>query len=109
MFKLIYKIGQRYRNPSISKWFKFLKTSERWSVEELEKHQLKKLQEICTLAYQNATFYQQQFDKNHLHPSDIKSLDDLKKIPVLSKQQLLENVEEIHTSIKFKKSKFEFY
>lgn len=103
MYKWIYKIGQRLRNPSISKWLPFLKESEKWTLASLEAYQLKKLQELVVIAYTNSTYYKNRFDASGIKPSDIQSLKDLKKLPITTKSDLLIHHKEIHASLKFKK------
>lgn len=103
MFKYLYLLGRRWRNPSIKKCFTWLKSTEKWSITELEQHQLKKLQEICLLAYQNSPFYKDFFDSHQFHPNDLKTLADIAKIPILTKKQLLDHVSEIHTKLPLKK------
>ena len=97
--KMIFKIGQKLRNPSLKNWFKFLKNSETWTLEELENYQLKKLQELVSVAYNNSKFYRILFNKNGFNPSHINSLEDLKKLPIISKQDLISNNKEIHTEL----------
>ena len=103
MFKRIYKIGERLRNPSMATWLPFLKASETWSLEALEDYQLKKLQELATIAYENTAYYKNSFDALGLKPSDIRSLSDLQKLPTITKKELLNFNKEIHTNLKFKK------
>jgi len=90
IFKPIFKIGQRLRNPSLNRWYKFLKLSEKWSLDELENYQLKKLKEILKIAYNNSSYYKSKFDLAGVYPSDLKKLDDLKKFPLITKEVLIE-------------------
>jgi len=101
--KGIFKIGQRLRNPSIATWFHFLKASETWTLASLEAYQLKKLQELVVVAYANSPYYKNIFDASGMKPSDIRSLEDLKKLPVTTKTDLLVHNKEIHTNLNFKK------
>ena len=103
MFKQIFKIGQRLRNPSLTTWFHFLKASEKWPLAALEAYQLQKLQELVAVAYANSAYYKKIFDELGVKPSDIRSLDDLKKLPVTTKSDLLVHNKEIHTGLKFRK------
>ena len=97
--KLIYKIGERNRNPSIKPWFKFLKQSESWTLQELEAYQLMRLKLVLGKAYAESSFYKLLFDKNKISPSQIKSLNDLKKIPIIDKATLINNTTHIHTNL----------
>ena len=101
--KLIYSLGQNYRNPSLKKHLKFLMKSDTWSLEKLEKYQLKKLQELIHFSYHNSEFYNKKFKESNLVPQDIKSLNDIKKLPITTKEDLIDFNKEIHTNFKFKK------
>ncbi|MCH3881957.1 MULTISPECIES: phenylacetate--CoA ligase family protein [Tenacibaculum] len=103
MFKWLYKIGQQYRNPSISKWYFFLKNSEKWTIKELEIYQFQKLKELVEIAYNHSDYYKAIFDKNNLKTNDIATLEDIVKIPILEKDELLKLNKEIHTNKRFKK------
>lgn len=54
---------------------------------EIEKLQLERLQKTVRHCM-NSPFYKQRFAENHLSPEDIRSLDDLQKIPFTTKQSL---------------------
>ena len=103
-YKLIYLLGQKYRNPSLGKIYNSLKKSEKWSLDELENYQLKKLKEILNIAYNNSSFYKSKFDELHINIFEINKLSDIKKIPILTKKELIGFSNEIHTNLKFKKS-----
>ena len=102
-YQWIFKLGQQLRNPSINAWFAFLKKSETWSLEDLEKYQLEKLQELLQFAYHYSPFYKKHFDRHNFSISDLKSLDDIHKIPTIYKRDLLDHTKEIHTQYPFKK------
>ena len=55
--------------------------------EEIEAYQLEKLQQTVRHCM-NSLFYKQRFEEIGLKPEDIQSLDDLKKIPFTTKQDL---------------------
>lgn len=101
--KIIYSIGANIRNPNLLKKYLFLKDSEKWTLSELEDYQLIKLKELLKLAYNNSTYYKHKLDASKINISTISSLNDLKKIPILTKSDLLKNTAEIHTNTIFKK------
>lgn len=102
--KSIYLIGQKLRNPSIKRQLKFLKGAENWSLEQLENYQFKKLKEIVDFAFNNSEYYNRKMLEIGISPSNIKSLKDIEKLPVLSKRDLLIYNSEIQSSFKFKKT-----
>jgi len=59
--------------------------------EELRKHQLQKLKEQVKHCYESSAFYHKKFDSVGLKPEDIKSLEDLQKIPFTIKTDLRDN------------------
>jgi phenylacetate-CoA ligase len=58
---------------------------------ELRKHQLRKLKEQVKHCYEDSTFYRKKFKDAGLKPEDIKTLDDLQKIPFTVKNDLRDN------------------
>lgn len=63
------------------------KELETMSRPEIEKLQLERLQRVVKHCM-NSPFYKKRFEDINLKPEDIKSLDDLKKIPFTTKQDL---------------------
>jgi phenylacetate-CoA ligase len=61
------------------------------SFDELRNLQLERLQWSVRHAYDNSPFYKQSFDKHGVHPDDIRSLEDLAKLPFTGKQDLRDN------------------
>ena len=64
---------------------------ETMPVEELKKHQLQKLKAQVKHCYEHSSFYHKKFDETNLKPDDIKSLQDLAKIPFTVKNDLRDN------------------
>lgn len=69
-------------------WNKDIETMPR---EKLEKLQLKRLQETVNRVYENVKPYREKMDKAGIKPDDIKTLDDLSKLPFTVKQDLRDN------------------
>jgi len=63
------------------------------SRDELTNIQNAKLKVVTPFLYENSDFYKQRFDRLGLIPSDIQSLDDLHKWPVIDKKEMMEDVE----------------
>jgi len=61
------------------------------SREEIEKIQLKRLQEIVKRVYHLSPFYKKKFDELGITPDDIKTLEDIQKLPFTKKQDLRDN------------------
>lgn len=63
---------------------------ETLSIEDIRKLQLERLKATINHCM-NSEFYKKRFAENGLKPEDIKTLDDLKKIPFTTKQDLRDN------------------
>lgn len=59
--------------------------------EALEALQLKRLQQTVQRVYHTVGYYRRKFDEVGVHPDDIKTLGDLKKLPFTTKQDLRDN------------------
>jgi len=59
--------------------------------EALEPIQLRRLQTTLSRVYATVPFYRKKFDEAGLMPGDVKSLDDLKRLPFTVKQDLRDN------------------
>jgi len=59
--------------------------------EELSDLQNKKLRTIIRHAYRNVSFYRQKFNSAGVSPEDIKTVEDLPKLPITTKQEVKEN------------------
>ena len=63
---------------------------ETMPLDELKKLQLTRLKKLVKYVYENNRFYHDRFKASGVKPEDIKKLDDIKKIPFLTKQDLRE-------------------
>jgi phenylacetate-CoA ligase len=69
----------------------FLKDSESWSKDKIEEYQLSQIKNTINYAYENVPYYAKLFNSNGILPKDIKTLDNLRKIPCLTKELVKEN------------------
>ena len=65
-----------------------LEKSQWYSQEKLKGLQDTKLSKLIAHAYENVPYYNRLFKKHGIRPNDIKCTEDLKKIPLLSKDAL---------------------
>ncbi len=59
--------------------------------EALEALQLKRLQQVAGRVYHTVGFYKRVFDEAGITPDDIKTLDDIRRLPFTTKQDLRDN------------------
>lgn len=48
--KIIYKLGVKWRNPSLLRQFESLKKSDKWSIEKLQAYQFERLKTLLQFA-----------------------------------------------------------
>jgi len=65
--------------------------AETMSADELAAVQFIRLKEIVAYAWTNSTFYRSRMDALGIAPHDVKSLDDVAKLPFLTKDDFREN------------------
>lgn len=61
---------------------------ETLSRQEIEAIQLDKLKKVVSRVYEKVPYYKNKMDEAGIKPEDIKSLDDLKKLPFTTKQDM---------------------
>ncbi len=89
------KIRFRYHSKEYPKWYEFYKETANWSDDKLREYQWQEVEEIINYAYEHVPYYRKKFDNAHIKPSDIKSFDDLSKIPYLEKEEVRLHSEEL--------------
>ena len=52
-------------------------------------YQLRELQKLVNFAYHNVGMYREMYDQARIHPRDLRSLEDLKQFPSVSKNDVL--------------------
>lgn len=60
-------------------------------VEKMRELQLERLQKIVAYAYEKVPFYRKKYDEAGVKPSDIKCLEDIRKLPFTVKSDLRDN------------------
>ena len=88
---LILPLNDQIFKRNVSKDLNFLQKSQWWSPEDLKKYQNEKLRLLINHAYKNVPYYRELFKANKLTPDDIKTQNDLIKIPLLTKEIIRKN------------------
>lgn len=69
-----------------------LEKTQWYSPREIRELQLFKLKSLIDYAYERIPYYRKIFEERALRPADINSLEDLRKLPVLTKDDIRENL-----------------
>lgn len=84
-----------WSHREFKRYYSWLNETQWWSRSELEALQLEQLKALIKHAYENVPYYRRVFDELRFKPGDIASLDDLQKIPLLTKEDVRNNQEEL--------------
>lgn len=101
--RIAFKIGAKFRNPSLKKIYKELIKTDYASLEELELIQEKKFSELIDVAFKNSPYLKDKYLVYGVERKDIKSIKDICKLPILDKEELRKNARNIQTNLTFKK------
>lgn len=90
--KILLPISDVTFGTDVSNKLHFLEKSQWWTPTKLEDYQNKKLRALIKHAYNNVPYYHNLFKSLNLNPEDIKSKDDLVKLPTISKNDMQNNI-----------------
>jgi phenylacetate-CoA ligase len=79
----LYEKGIKRRH--ILDYRRFLEESQWWSAEKIQKYQWEQLINLLQHAYMQVPYWREIFRKNNLLPQAIKNYDDLRKLPMTTK------------------------
>lgn len=85
---IIYPLGDLAFGSSVIKYFRSLQKTQWCSAEQLRELQNKKLRDLIKHAYNNVPYYHRIFDQIGITDKDIKTVDDLIIIPILTKNDI---------------------
>ncbi|MFQ3262051.1 MAG: phenylacetate-CoA ligase [Reinekea sp.] len=103
IYKLIFILGAKLRNPSLFKIYKSLKKTEMFTADELKEVKNYNAREFFSFVYDYSPYYRQKFDEVGFIPNEIDDFTDLSKLPITEKRDLLEKNKLIRSDFRFKK------
>ena len=87
MFTIAHQVGDLNFYPTYRQLLK-----NQWkSYDELKEGQEKQLNHMVKFAYQSVPFYHRLFDNRSINPDDIRTVEDLEKLPIITKGMINEN------------------
>ena len=84
---------------------KYLNKTQWYSLKEIKKIQEKRLRSLINHAYHNVPYYHNLFRELKLKPDDFKNIQNIKKIPILTKDTIVKNFDQLK-AINFSSKKF---
>jgi phenylacetate-CoA ligase len=84
-----WRYGSTYR-----KWCRFLKSAQYWSGDQIQQWQLGRLKAIVSHAYYQTTGYRELFRTHGVAPEDIRTLHDIRLLPLTTKELIRDNLKD---------------
>lgn len=95
---ILLPIGDIVYGSHVCKEYKNLKRTDFFSSDDLQKIQNEKLQRLVKHCYETVPYYTKLFNSLGLKPEDIKTSGDLRKLPVLTKQIIRDNYDDLYST-----------
>lgn len=83
------------KGTNIYKYYNFYNKTLQWNRKQIEIYQFKKFKLLIDHAYKNVPFYKDRLKNIGFVPNDIRSLEDIKYIPLLTRKDLQENTKKL--------------
>ena len=86
------RLGNRKELPEL---FRSMLKTQYWAQERIRLLQTRKLKHLLIHAFERSDYYRNQFDQSDFNPYHFDELSQIKKIPILTKRDLKENLADI--------------
>jgi len=96
MNPFLFRTLQRFkhlRSPEFYRTIRQVEQQQWMSRDELGAMAWKKQRVLVGHAYENCPFYKQKYDNAGFHPGDLKNQDDFASVPMVKKQEIRSNIE----------------
>ncbi len=87
---------EQFREKRYLKNFPDLQETQWWSYDELVALQNQRLRHIVAYAYRNIPAYKKRWDQAGVHPRDIDTIEDLPKLPIVTRKEIQENIKDFY-------------
>lgn len=88
---LVFKAGHFLKRPGVIHYYNDFQQTQWQPFEWLRGQQEKQLRELIKFAYENVPYYTKLFNQLGIEPSNITTIEDLEKLPILTKRIIKEN------------------
>lgn len=95
LLKAILPVSDVFFHTHLASWYKRIKKMLGWKPEAILDWQTSQMRNLIQDAYRYSPYYHKLFDSLSLSPEDIRTPDDLKKIPPLTKEIIASHYDEI--------------
>lgn len=87
---IILPFGDKLTRQCVMEYYSFIKEAQWWDRDRLDEYQRKQLFNTLNSAYSQTPFYKGLFDKHKIKLKDLKTSNDLQRLPIVTKDMLRE-------------------
>lgn len=85
---VVYPLAEKIKGTNSIEWYHRIHKMNMWSREEIRVWQEEQLRKVVNQAYYHTIYWRRVFDDRGLKPEDIYNAEDLKKLPILTKNDV---------------------
>jgi phenylacetate-CoA ligase len=104
--KVLFPLHESLKGHSSVELRKSLEQSQWWARDKLEEYRVSRLRAFLQEVNRTVPYYKNLFDNLDFKPNEINSLEDLKRLPLLTKADIRNNIDGFKTNAKCKLSRF---
>lgn len=93
--QVIYPLAEKVKGTNSLVWYRRIQEMNTWSREEVCAWQEEQLRRVVDQAYNHTVYWRRIFDERGLKSSDIRTMEDMKKLPILTKNDVRAHYDEI--------------
>ncbi len=88
------------QNQDYCAWREFLRRADGWNRERIREYQLAEVQRIIKHAYNSTSGYRELYNRAGVEVDSIRTLDDLRKLPLVEKQTIRDELEKFSAPVR---------
>lgn len=92
---VIYPLAEKVKHTNSMEWCRRIQEMNTWDKEQIRAWQENQLQRIVKQAYEHTVYWKRVFDERGLKLEDIRTAEDLKKLPIITKDDIRAHYEEL--------------
>lgn len=95
ILNVAFPLADKLMGTCAMKWYKQIVQMNTWTAEKVNAWQLEHLNKLVHHVYEHTKYYREVFDDLGLKPDDIQCFDDLKQLPVLTRDIVKERYDDL--------------
>ena len=95
LLKGVFPVADLVMGTCAMKWYRQIERMNKWTKKQVMDWQTTQMQQLVEHAYLHTRYYREVMDGKGITPQDIKTLDDLKLFPVLTREDIKERFDDL--------------